>query len=288
VIWLGDKRGFLSDWVTQVWVKTTGRRIGIADHPWLDGPIGETLLIGKDFFVAYAERNHLDVEENQAAGLIRDFSQLSGPCTDIPSVAAPVRDFYEHTSRYELDAWSEWHGLFKPFGHALAIIFSRRLQQLNIPLSAMDIREGMSSRILELRTRDSKDIVLTAWMRELHATRNVLYAGCYSIADVPGYACPCVKVVFPLPNGSATVLLKPEVHPDGSLTLASAGNSFGDPGFYFVVRDATGTAWARYLKTMKETIHVYPSDGGTIRTDHIFRIWGLQFLRLHYRMKTKT
>jgi hypothetical protein len=71
----------------------------------------------------------------------------------------------------------------------------------------------------------------TAWVRELHGTGNVLYAGSYSICSIPGHPNPCVKVVFPLPNGNAIVLMKPEVHADGSLSVKSVGAKFADPGF---------------------------------------------------------
>jgi hypothetical protein len=51
------------------------------------------------------------------------------------------------------------------------------------------------------------------------------------------------------------VLMKPEAHPDGSFSVTSAGQRFGDPGFYFVVHAGNGAAWARYVRGMRETIH---------------------------------
>jgi hypothetical protein len=200
---------------------------------------------------------------------------------------AVVQHFYEHTSEYDLDAWSEWHGLFRPFGLALAVLFSRRLQQLNIPLSSLDSSKGMSSSVLQMRRRQTGQLVQTAWVRELHATKNVIYAGCYSVCRVPGHGDPCVKVVFPLPNGNAIVLMKPESHADGSLSLTSAGKGFGDPGFYFTVHGRDGKAWARYVRAMQEKITVYPAERNTARADHVLWFWRKQFLRLHYRMSQR-
>ena len=54
-----------------------------------------------------------------------------------------------------------------------------------------------------------------------------------------------MKVVFPLPNGSAVVIMRPESNPDGSFTVRSAGGRFGDPGFYFFVEKKPGRGWAR-------------------------------------------
>lgn len=94
-----------------------------------------------------------------------------------------------------------------------------------------------------------------------------------------------MKVVFPLPNGNAIVIMKPESHLDSSLSLTSAGKGFGDPGFYFVIHEGDGIAWARYLCALKERISVYPAEHNTVRADHILWIWGKRFLRLHYRVR---
>ena len=285
MIWLGDRRGYLSDWVTQQWVRSTGRRIRLDDYNWLSGPVGSTRGIGKAFFREYAEKHNLEVVQSGTRGLLLDFRRLAGDLNNPDAVAPAVRDFYERTSAYDLDAWSEWHGLFKPFAAALAGLFSKRLQQLNVPLSPLDSSKGMSSTVLQLWDRRSSQLVQTAWVRELHATRNVLYAGSYSVCCVPGYASPCVKVVFPLPNGNAIVVMKPESYSDGSFSLTSSGKGFGDPGFYFTVCGTNGMAWARYVGAMKERITVYPAELDTARADHVLWIWGKQFLRLHYRMR---
>ena len=287
MIWLGDRRGFLTDWVTQRWVQITGRKLTLSEHDWLDGPAGSTRQIGKDFFIEYARQHDLNIVQTGIRGLVEDMTSLSGDSIDLNLASPSVRQFYERTSEYSLDAWSEWHGLFRPFGRALAVLFSRRLQQLNIPLSSLDSSKGMTSRVVQLRTRDSGKLVRTAWVRELNATGNVLYAGVYSICTVPGHPSPCVKVVFPLPNGNAIVIMKPKVHDDGSFSITSAGVAFGDPGFYFVVHGQDGVVWARYLRSMQETIHVYSAESGTARADHNLWLWGKEFLRLHYRMSLK-
>jgi hypothetical protein len=287
VIWLGDKRGNLSDWVTQQWVRATGRRIRLQDSPWLDGPAGPTRRIGTEFFQSYADVRGLQISTTGVRGLLPDFTILEQHNPAMQSVAAEVRNFYEHTSEYDLDAWSEWCAAFRPFGSALRHIFSRRLQQLNVPLSPLDSAKGMTSDVLSMRTPEGR-IVQTAWVRTLRATGNVLYAGSYSACTVPLQTAPCVKVVFPLPNGNAIVLMKAVAGNDGSLAVQSIGNRFGDAGFYFTVHHRDGTASARYVKTMKEEIRVYAAEDGIVRADHTLWLWGIRFLRLHYRMRRRT
>jgi hypothetical protein len=290
MIWLGESRGYLTDHVTQRWVQLTGRSVDLAREPWLAGPVGNVRGIGREFFSELARREGLELRQGADSGergLISDFAALAAPDFDPARVDPAVVDFYARTSAYELDAWAEWCGGFRPFGRLLGHLFSRRLQQLNVPLSALDTSRGVTSDVVQLVEPATGRVRHTAWVRELFGTGNVLYAGEYSLAAVPGRQGQCVKVVFPLPNGNAIVLMRPEVHPDGSFSVVSEGRRFGDPGFYFTVHDGGGRVRARYVRAMQERIRVYPAEDGSVRTDHVLKLWGATFLRLHYRLRTK-
>jgi hypothetical protein len=279
--------GRLSDAATQRWVRATGKSVEWSEFPWLAGPVGDVDVIGTDFFRRHAEREGLTVVSGDGVrGIVSDFSQLSGPTCDLAQLDEGVARFYEETSAYEFDVWSEWSGLFKPFGKALGLIFSRRLQQLNVPLSPLDTKLGIRSEVLHLLD-DSGRTVFAAWVRETVATGRALYVGSYSICRVPGFDGACVKVTFPLPNGYAVVIMKPESHEDGSLTVRSSGRRFGDPGFYFYVEQQPGRGWARYVKTLKESIRVYTDPTGVLRADHNLDLWGRRFLNLQYKMSEK-
>jgi hypothetical protein len=288
--WLGAKRGYLSDWVTQKWVQITGRKVNLETDGWLSGPIGETTGIGGDYFERLALKENLElVTDRFDAGLLIDFSALESKDFSVGKVDHSVRDFYVRTSNYDLDVWAEWSNIFRPFGRLLAIVFSRRLQQLNVPLSSLDTSHGMTSDVIQLVEPLSGNVSLTAWLRHLVGTGKVLYAGCYSVCRVPGFSGVCVKVVFPLPNGNAIVLMRPTIGEDGSLTITSSGERFGDPGFYFVVHGGGGgSVSARYVRAMRESIHVYPAENSMVRADHVLKLFGFTFLRLHYRMKKRT
>lgn len=282
MLWLDARRGYLSDYVTQLWVRATGRRVEMAAHPWLAGPVGPPSGIGLDFFQQFASSRGLEIQPGD--GLLRDFGSLSGPNCIPAQISQAVGDFYRHTSAFELEAWSEWAGMFKPLGQLLALIFSRRLQQLNVPLSSLDTSHGITSDVVDLVEPATRKAVLTAWVRQLLRNKNVLYAGAYSLCTLPGLPGTYVKVVFPLPNGNAIVIMHPKSDTDGSLLLTSAGEKFGDPGFYFTVHHGD-RVWAKYVRTMRESIHVYPSGDG-VRADHVLRLFGVQFLRLHYRLRS--
>ncbi len=44
-----------------------------------------------------------------------------------------VRDFYEHTSDWRMEVWTQWNALFQPGGELISRYFGRRVQQLALP-----------------------------------------------------------------------------------------------------------------------------------------------------------
>lgn len=286
MIWLGDRRGHATDWTTQLWVAATGKTVSLAAHPWLAGPVGDTRRIGGDCFREIARREGLSIQDGSGArGILPDLGLLEGPDFRPSAVSPGVRHFYEHTAAYELDAWAEWCGPFRPFGWLLAALFSRRLQQLNVPLSGLDTSRGLSNSVWHLTDTAGSAPRYVVWVRHLVGSGDTLYAGSYGPCRIPGWPGPCVKVAFPLPNGNALVIMKPILHEDGSLSLVSSGSRFGDPGFYFTVRRDDGRLSVRHVPTMRETIHVYESGANEVRADHVLTIWRRVFLRLHYRLR---
>jgi hypothetical protein len=272
--WLGEKRGHLSDWTTQQWVRRTGRPVDLRLEAWLDGPWAPTTGIGGEFFGQFAARHGLEL--GTADGLLPSLEALRSETFDPAAVDPRIAEFYEHTGRFRLQLWSQWSPLHRPFGRLIDRIFARRLGQLRLPLAPLDTSRGVSSELLALGEA-------TVWLRRRMPAGDVLFAGLYSAARPRLAAGPCVKTVFPLPNGYASVFLVPRVRADGTLELDSPPGRFGDAGFYFVVRDGP-RAWARTVAAMTEHIHVY-LEGAELHADHALRLWGRTFLRLHYAMQ---
>src|SRR5260370_13010380 len=112
-----------------------------------------------------------------------------------------------------MDVWAEGSGLFKPFGFLVAALFRRRLEQLNLPISSLDTSWGMTSEVLQVTDQASGELKENAWVRTLVKSGRIIYVRSYSIATPPLATGPCVKTVFPLPNGNAIVILRPEAQP---------------------------------------------------------------------------
>jgi hypothetical protein len=269
------------EWSIQSWVNTTGRKVRIAETPWLEGPIGER-RIGAEFYEVYAREAGVEiVRDDPAAGLVPDFGALAGEGFDPGKVHPMIGDFYERTARYGLEVRSEWDRVLRYPPRTLIYLVSRSIQQLNLPTSSPDA--GMSSELIRLADPASGAPPYTGWLRRSVATGAGIYAGVYTTCALPGREGRFVKVVFPLPGGSATVVLRPENRPGGSLALVSDGEGFGDAGYYRVHRGPDDTLRAKYVP-IKEEIHVFVDRGGTLRTNHTLSFWRARFLTLHYEI----
>lgn len=273
--------------VIRLYLRLLGKTVRKADVPWLLGPIGPEGEIGDRPYHIVAEREGLTLDRNAAdAGLIPDFSVLAGPGFDVSRTAPAVRHFYEHTARYELDVWSESRFPGRLFLWLIVSTVSRYMNQLNFPVLGLDTSRGMTSEVLPLRDASGRAIH-TGWQRRLLASGRIIYSGFYTTVQPPNHPSCCVKVVFPVPRGSATVLLRPEYDADGRFRLVSSGKGFGDAGFYRVLELDSQRLKVRYLRTLRERFEVYADEHGVLRCDHEVRFLGITMLRLHYRMRER-
>jgi len=264
-------------------VRLTGRKIRREEAPWLACVLGGEGLSGASVYQELAREANLKVELPPEAGLIPDFAVLRGPRFDPDAVAPQIRHFYEHTAQYHLEVWSEVYLTGKIVLWLLVEFISKRIDQLNFPISSLEVAKGMTSEVVQLREPESGKLKYTGWLRRFRSTGKVIYAGFYSIANVPEEDGPCVKVTFPC-YGSSNVYLRPCGYEDGSFGLVSTGAGFGRSGFYRIV-EAGNDAWrVRNFKTLHEIFKVYVDEEGILRTDHEIRFVGLSILRLHYKM----
>jgi hypothetical protein len=270
---------FCIEWL----VRLAGRKVVRKDARWLECVLGKPGLIGTGVYQQIADEQGLVLSMPPDAGLIPDFVALRGPSFDPDAVDPRIRHFYEHAALYHLEVWSEVYFAGKLVLWLLVEFISRRMDQLNFPISSMEVAKGMTSEVVQLRDRESGRLTHTGWLRRFRSTGKVIYAGLYSTVQVPGEANPCVKVTFPC-YGSSSVYLRPCAYPDGTFGLVSTGAAFGKSGFYRIV-EAGPDAWkVRAFTTLHEIFHVYVDEEGVLRTDHEIRFVGLTILRLHYKM----
>jgi hypothetical protein len=274
----------IQDWLSQQWVIFRGQRIDPDKIPWLMGPFGNVDAIGDDFIGKLASDENLTIERDvKAGGILASMRDLGLEQSDYDRLSKAVIDFYENTAKYDLDLWVEWNMFFRPFGGLVHRLYSRRLEQLNLPLKPLEVSRGVRSEVVTLREKTSGDVRYTIWYRVLKSSGRVIYSGVYTTCTLPDGRI-CIKAVFPLPRGNATVIMSPAVGADGALELTSSGSAFGDPGFYFLLNDSKGGYWAQYLRTFREKLTVFVDEENQLRAEHVLSVWKRRALEVHYRM----
>lgn len=269
---------------TRLWWRTVGRRIDLeSEHTWLTAPISGRGTVADSWLPTEAARigGWLDRDPDPRSGLLPSLDALAGPGFDPAAVHAALRDFYEHTSAWRMDAWTKWSRGFAGPGALIESLYGRRLQQLALPVDALAVAHGVDSEIVRIVGADGAHAG-SAWLRTLRRTGDYMFSGYYRVGSLPGHNQPSVHVSFPLEQGNVQVYLRPSNGPDGAMTLSSPPGPFGDDGAYVTVLDGGRTYAARV--PVHEEFRLYVDDEGIARTDHVLKLWGATAVRLHYRL----
>jgi hypothetical protein len=283
--WVRNAIGWIGEQFIYLLIKIFGKRVDLENENWLKGPLGSD-YIGDKPYDEVAQKEGLTVKrDSETGGLIPNFNALNGPDFDVNKVHPAIRIFYENTAQHRMDVWPK---TYFPTNIALWLLvttISRKVDQLNFPTNAFDLALGMSSEIILLNQKNG-ETKYTGWFRKLQGTNRVLYNGFYMLDRVPLTSGPCVKVVFPMPDGNATVILRPENGKNGAFILNSSGKGFGDAGFYRVQKQRSRLkVWL--ITTLKERFNVYVDEENVLRCNHHIRFLGLPVLKLHYRIQRK-
>ncbi|WP_026449969.1 hypothetical protein [Aequorivita capsosiphonis] len=281
---IASLRQNLQDWLTQQWVILFGRKIIPSQNEWLLGPFGKTKGIGLKLIEQLAINENLEIDRSEhEKGLIKSINQLNLSNQQLNCLSKNVIDFYEATSNYEFDLKVKWNPFFKVFGRLLKILFSNRIEQLNLPMGNNKDSKVLTSEIIHLIDKKTKELKRTIWLRTFKNSGQVVYSGVYETCTIPNGQ-TCIKAIFPLPNGNATVVMEPNVGKNGELILKSSGRKIGDSGFYFLLNDSKGNLWTKYIKSFKDQL-VVSSVNEVITAEQTLTLWNLRVLTFVYNIK---
>jgi len=274
------------DWFTQQWVIFRGRKIKPSECDWLLGPFGELNGIGEQFIHQLAPTEDLIVRRNvKDNGLLSTIGELCLSENELRNLSESVVDFYERTANYNLQIRVKWNLFFKIFGFLVNRLFSERINQLNIPIENIRNSEALTSEIITLVSRENNEVKYTIWLRKFVTTGRIIYSGVYGTSRLPS-GITCIKAVFPLPKGNATVIMKPSVGADHELILDASGKKFGDAGFYFLLNDAKGNYWSHYISPFTDRLVINGRDG-SLYARQTLKLWKLEVAAFEYAI-TKT
>lgn len=281
---IAKKNQSLQDWITQQWVILFGQKIDTLKHEWLLGPFGGINGIGLKYIKELAHNENLLIDsQEKGKGLLDSIGHLGLSEHDLKKLSPDVIDFYENTSNYDLVLKAKWNPIFKVFGLLVKIIFSNRIEQLNVPIKDLEGSMGLTNQIIKLVDSQTNKVKRTVWLRTFKSTGKVVYSGVYGTCVLPNGP-TCIKAVFPLPNGNATVILAPRVGQNGELILDSSGQKIGDSGFYFLLMDSKSEIWTKFIRSFKDTL-VVGSENGRITATQTLTLWNLTVLRFEYGIR---
>lgn len=265
-------------------VSLLAERAGADDLPFVVPLEARTSYVGVDYVRTLAEETGGDyVRDATDVGIVASLADLAGPDFDPAAVAGPVREFYEHTTRFELDIVPEWRTWVRPGYLLYRNLVARPLGQANVPMNQREAQRGVHSRIDTIDVPGKPKV--RGWIRSFADTEAPIYIGIYTTYrhDDRGY----VSVGFPLPHANFTATLTPRILHGGGLSLTSRSD-LPHPGHYLTYVDPeTRELTSAAVHGFAEELEVYVDDDGTLRAEHAFWVFGLPFLILHYSIHPK-
>jgi hypothetical protein len=224
------------------------------------------------------------VRDAKDVGIVASLDELAGPDFEPGQVDPRVREFYEHTTRFTLDIVPKWRLWVRPGYLLYRTLVARPLGQASVPMNQREALRGIRSRIDTITLPNAEAISIRGWIRSFSDNDEPIYVGIYTTYrhDGRGY----VSVGFPLPQANFTATLEPCVRHDNGLTLTSRGVTQHAGHYMTYVDPATRELTALSVPGFAEHLDVYV-DGGELRAEHAFWVFGFPFLVLHYRIHRK-
>lgn len=273
----------IQDWITQQWVILFGKKIYPEEHVWLFGPFGKIGGIGEQFILQLAEKENLIIRKNATSqGLLNSIHELNLSSNEMGQISSEIIRFYENTSDHQLSLSIQWNPFFRIFGIGINRLFSNRINQLNIPTHTSSDKEVLTSQIIQLIEPKTNRVKYTIWLRKNTTNDQVMYSGIYGTTTLPSGK-KCIKAIFPLPNGNATVIMTPSVNEKGSLKLDASGKKFGDAGFYFLLHDSKGRNWSKYVRAFRDQLELTATNNKLFAKQEL-TLWKKRVLTFHYEI----
>jgi len=263
-------------------VTLLAERVRAEDLPFVVPLEARTRYVGTDYVRQLAGAiGGTYVADARDEGIVASLDELAGPEFDPAGVDPLVREFYEHTARFTLDIVPQWRAWVRPGYLLYRTLVARPLGQASVPMNQREALRGIRGRIDTITPDAGEVIAVRGWIRSFADDDEPIYVGIYTTYRHGGRG--YVSVGFPLPQASFTATLAPRARPRGGLVLTSE-TDLDHPGHYLTYVDpGTRELTALAVPGFAERLDVH-AEGGELRAEHSFAVFGLPFLVLHYRM----
>lgn len=232
--------------------------------------------IGADFF----ERNHLHMPETPVSnGLVDQLRDYGREDFDPEKIHPDIVSFYENTMKYELTAKTSWK---RGFGFLSRVnkLISRKIQQINLPLSHEEKNQAMYSKIIPLDDKKDGREKVRAWVRT-GENEETIFAAAYSSHSHQNET--YMNIALPLPFGNMTGILRldhvfQEKRDALTLTTLPRQKDKGDEGIYY------HTKWFSIRLPINERFLVWTRTSENLQASHEMWMFGKKFLTIDYEI----
>lgn len=278
-MYIAHKMQKVQDWVTQQWIIFLGRKFNPLKEDWLMGPFGEIAQSYESFIIQLAEKENLTIRRNlQCGGLLSSIELLNLPDNQLKNLSEKIINFYENTTAYKIKFEVKWNPFFKGFAYIINRLFSQRIKQLHIPLKNK-VQQNLLGEIIEL-VDFSNTVKYKIWLRKHENSGEIVFFGIYGTCQLSDEQ-TCIKAIFPLPKGNATVIMRPSVGKKQELILDASGNKFGKEGFYFLLNDSKNNHWVRFISSFRNKLIISESNK-KITAKQLLTLWRLKVAEFYY------
>ncbi len=269
-------------------VSLLAERVPPEDLPFVVPHAARTRYVGTGYVRELAEAiGGTYAPDAPDVGIVGSLDELAGPDFDPAAAHQLVREFYEHTTRFALDIVPHWRTWVRPGYLLYRTVVARPLGQASVPMNQREALRGVRSRIDTISHRadgaPTESIGVRGWIRSFADTDEPIYVGIYTTYQHGGRG--LVSVGFPVPHGSFTATLVPRQLDGGGLALSSEGHEHAGHYLTYVDPDS-GELTALAVHGFAEELEVFVRDG-SLGARHAFRVFGLPFLVLDYRIRRR-
>lgn len=241
-------------------------------------------IVGDDFFRRFAQRVHATFHgQGTDTGLMESLDLLRWAQFNPDRVHPLIREFYEHTSRFDMAIEIQWNPLVRPFGALYLALVGRAMQQLQVPLNSEGF-EGLDNwlEVIDLEGDSKPDF--RCWIRVLRDSHIPVYVGAYKTyrSGLDNEQRAYVSVAFPVPGGTITTVLTPlNLDPNGlHLTTNAPGST--ENGVYWLIPHRRSFSMAPAFG-LSEQFRLRPSpDDSKVLVTHDCYWLGIRAFTMYY------
>lgn len=210
------------------------------------------------------------VSNESYSGLVDNMKDYQSPHFNVNQLSPGIRNFYEQTENYTMQAQVQWSPWFSPFAR-LYILISKKTKQIHLGVHSE--WQQITGKIVGVISEKDGRKHVRAWIRT-NEQDETMFVALYSMHTYDGDV--YMNIALPLPFSNMTGILRLENRSNQLVITSKAANDRKDEGIYLCFSKLS------IMLPLSETFYIEETDEGELTADHQMKIFGKRFLRIRY------